>query len=144
MKDGWPVQAKASGGRHFRGNNIDQNFDTYSTEFTFADGAKLRIEGRTMPGCHNEFASLAHGTKGSAIISSNGHAPCRCRTFRGQNQENASDVVWRWGDPRQEPDPYQLAGLRRGTTASLQQIGGQPPAELVVEVVEGATGADLF
>ena len=35
------------GGRHYRGNYIDQNFDTYSAEYTFADGAKLFLEGRT-------------------------------------------------------------------------------------------------
>ena len=32
MKDAWPVEAKASGGRHYRGNNVDQNFDNYSVE----------------------------------------------------------------------------------------------------------------
>ena len=44
---------------------VDQNFDTYSTEFTFADGTKLYLEGRTIEGCHQEFASYCHGTKGS-------------------------------------------------------------------------------
>ncbi|MFM7161906.1 MAG: hypothetical protein ACKO3P_16250, partial [Planctomycetaceae bacterium] len=63
FKDAWPVEAKGSGGRHFRGEYVDQNFDSYSTEFTFADGAKMYLEGRTMEGCHNEFASYAHGTK---------------------------------------------------------------------------------
>ena len=69
MKDAWPVSAKSNGGRHYRGNYIDQNFDCYTTEFTFADGAKLILEGRTMSGCHNEFASYAQGTRGSAVIS---------------------------------------------------------------------------
>ena len=41
MKDAWPVQAQALGGRHYRGKSIDQNFDTYSVEYTFADGTKL-------------------------------------------------------------------------------------------------------
>ena len=58
-----------AGGRHYRGNFIDQNFDTYSTEFSYADGAKLFLEGRCVTGTHSEFASYAHGTKGSAIIS---------------------------------------------------------------------------
>ena len=75
MKDAWPVEAKASGGRHYRGNYIDQNFDTYSVEYTFADGTKMFLEGRTMPGCHKEFASYAHGTRGSAVISTIGHTP---------------------------------------------------------------------
>ena len=105
MKDAWPVKAQSCGGRHFRGEFVDQNFDSYSTEFTFADGTKMYLEGRTMPGCHNEFASYAHGTRGSAIISQSGHTPARSRIFRGHNFVNA-DIIWR--GPAQEPDPYQL------------------------------------
>lgn len=110
MKNAWPVSAKASGGRHYRGNYIDQNFDHYSVEYTFADGSKLFLEGRTMEGCHNEFASYAHGSRGSAIISSNSHAPSRARIFRDQNPVLANDanVSWRWGRPQDEPNPYQL------------------------------------
>jgi predicted dehydrogenase len=106
MKDAWPINAKASGGRHYRGNYIDQNFDTYSVEYTFADGAKLFLEGRTMSGAHNEFASYAHGARGSAVISANGHTPARCRISRTQNPTNNADVTWRAN--RDEPDPYQL------------------------------------
>lgn len=108
MKNAWPVSAKASGGRHYRGNYIDQNFDTYSVEYTFADGAKFFLEGRTMSGCQNEFASYAHGSRGSAIISSNGHAPSRARIFSSQNVTRDADVTWRWGRPQDEPNPYQL------------------------------------
>jgi predicted dehydrogenase len=107
MKDAWPVRAAGAGGRHYRGNNIDQNFDTYSVEYTFGDGTKLRLEGRTMEGCHNEFASYAHGTRGAAVISRSGHTPARCQIYRGQNITfRQPDVVWQ--GPRQEPDPYQL------------------------------------
>jgi predicted dehydrogenase len=110
MKDAWPVQAKASGGRHYRGNSIDQNFDSYSVEYTFADGSKLQLEGRNISGCHQEFASYAHGTRGSAIISVNSHTPARCKIFRSQRcvrtNTDANDIVWR--APQQEPDPYQL------------------------------------
>ena len=51
MKDAWPVKAKGSGGRRYRGDCIDQNFDTYSVEYTFADGTKLFLEGRNIDGC---------------------------------------------------------------------------------------------
>ena len=109
MKEAWPVSAKGSGGRHFRGNNIDQNFDSYSTEFTFADGTKAYMEGRCIVGCHNEFAVYAHGTRGSAIVSYSGHTPARSRTFRSQRIDNSPtnpDIIWR--APRQEPNPYRL------------------------------------
>lgn len=110
MKNAWPVNAKASGGRHYRGNYIDQNFDTYSVEYTFADGAKLFLEGRTMTGAHNEFASYAHGSRGSAVISISGHHPARCRIHRGQNLANMEDIAWRFGGRANapEPNPYQL------------------------------------
>ncbi len=108
MKDSWPTQAKASGGRHYRGKYVDQNFDSYSVEYTFPDGARLFLEGRCIDGCYPEFASYAHGTKGSALISIQGHHPGRCRIFKGQNCNiaNKTDVVWQYGP--NEPNPYQL------------------------------------
>ncbi|HRA87533.1 MAG TPA: gfo/Idh/MocA family oxidoreductase, partial [Planctomycetaceae bacterium] len=87
MKNSWPVKAKASGGRHYRGDNVDQNFDVYSIEYTFDDGAKLFVNGRTIPGCYQEFASYAHGTKGLGVISSASHRPSRARIYKGQNED---------------------------------------------------------
>jgi predicted dehydrogenase len=105
MKDAWPVSAKASGGRHYRGDMIDQNFDTYSCEYTFEDGSKLFLNGRTIPGCFNEFASYAHGTKGSAIISTAQHTPAKCRIYKGHNVAK-QDLAWQF--PPNERNPYQL------------------------------------
>lgn len=140
MKDAWPVKAQATGGRHFRGDNVDQNFDHYSVEYTFDDGAKLYLDGRTIDGCYNEHASFAHGTKGSAIISESGHMPSNCRLFKNQSMTDAN-VSWRFGRP--EPNPYQtewgdlIAAIRddkpynetkRGTEASLQAVLGRMAA----------------
>lgn len=105
MKNAWPVKAIACGGRHYRGESVDQNFDTYSIEYTFADGAKLFVDGRTVPGCKREFASFAHGTKGSAIISTASHTPAKSRIYSGQNFVD-SDLVWSAEQP--EPYPYQV------------------------------------
>ena len=105
MKGAWPVKAAALGGRHYRGNNVDQNFDTYSVEYTYPDGTKLFYYGRQMPGCHDEFASYAHGTKGTAIISTAAHAPGRVRTFKGHNFAK-EDMIWAY--PQPEQSPYQL------------------------------------
>ncbi len=109
MKGDWPIQAEGSGGRHYRDEFIDQNFDSYSVEYTFKDGSKLFLEGRTMPGCRTKFASYARGTKGSAIISTASHSPARPRIFSGQNFTKA-DEVWHFGkgDGKDEPNPYQL------------------------------------
>ena len=105
MKDSWPVKAEALGGRHFRGDSIDQNFDNYSVEYTFADGTKFFFEGRVMAGCNDRHASYAHGTKGLAVISASGHFPARCRILDGQDIENSKTL---WRSKRDEPNPYHL------------------------------------
>ncbi|HVJ81106.1 MAG TPA: Gfo/Idh/MocA family oxidoreductase [Planctomycetia bacterium] len=106
MKGSWPVKARASGGRHYRGNDVDQNFDNYSIEYTFADGAKFFMEGRCMTGCHQEFASYAHGTKATAVISSSGHWPSRARIYAGQDMTRKP--IWTCGKEPGNMNPYQL------------------------------------
>jgi len=105
MKDAWPVRAQGAGARCYRGDAVDQNFDHYDVEYTFADGAKLFLNARNMPGCHEEFASYAHGTKGSAVISTFMHTPAKCRIYKGQDFAKESLV---WSFPQPEPNPYQL------------------------------------
>jgi predicted dehydrogenase len=105
MKGAWPVSAMALGGRHYRGEYVDQNFDSYAIEYTFADGTKLFTDGRTMPGCYNEFASYAHGTRGLGVISTAAHTPAKCRIYRGHNM-NGDQLTWEF--PQPEPNPYQL------------------------------------
>jgi hypothetical protein len=134
------VQAKASGGRHYRGDHVDQNFDSYSIEYTFGDGTKLLVTGRTIPGCHQEFASYAHGTKGSAVISSRAHTPAKSRIYSGHNFSK-QDLTWAFPGP--EPNPYQLEWndlidairndeayneVERGTKASLVTSMGRMAA----------------
>ncbi len=105
MKGAWPIKAQALGGRHYRGNAVDQNLDTYSVEYIYPDGTRLFYYGRNMAGCHDEFASYAHGSKGCAIISTSSHTPGKVRTFSGQNFARA-DMLWAF--PQPEPSPYQL------------------------------------
>ncbi|MEQ8787747.1 MAG: Gfo/Idh/MocA family oxidoreductase [Pirellulaceae bacterium] len=105
MKDAWPIEAKGMGGRHYRGDYIDQNFDTYSVEYTFADGTKMFLGGRNMPGCSNEFASYAHGTKGSAVISTAAHSPAKCRIYKSHKIDHEEPT---WAFPQPEQSPYQL------------------------------------
>ncbi|MEM6474179.1 MAG: Gfo/Idh/MocA family oxidoreductase [Planctomycetota bacterium] len=105
MKNAWPERVIACGGRHYRGDDVDQNFDTYSMEYTFADGSKLMVDGRTMPGCKREFASFGQGTKGLAVISTASHAPAKARIYEGHNEDSNK---LKWAYPQPEPNPYQL------------------------------------
>ena len=104
IKDAWPVKAHALGGRHYRGDSLDQNFDTYSVEYTYADGTKLFMFGRCMPGCENEFGDYLHGSKGLGTISSNTTGRGTCRIYSGQDPVD-DNLVWK-APP--EPNPYQL------------------------------------
>jgi predicted dehydrogenase len=104
MKGAWPVEAQALGGRHYRENEVDQNLDTYSVEYTFPDGTKLFYYGRNMLGCNSGFSSYAHGARGTAIISTSGHHPGKVRTYKGHLLDSAKLT---WGPP-DEPNPYQM------------------------------------
>ena len=133
MKNAWPVKAQASGGRHYRGASIDQNFDNYSVEYTFADGAKLLLYGRCMSGAYEQFDSQIHGTKALASITD-------ARIFNGQDF-NKSKTAWKssqsgdWGygveweeliDAIRRDKPYNEA--RRGAEASLVTSMGRMAA----------------
>jgi predicted dehydrogenase len=150
MKDAWPVKALATGGRHYRDyqgeEQIDQNFDHYTVEYTFKDGTKLLLDGRTMPNCAQEHNSFAFGSKGAAVISERGHFPARSRTFKGWNF-NDKEVVWDYG--KDESDPYQIEWddlldairndkpyneARRGAEASLATSMGRMAAHTGEEV----------
>ena len=111
MKNDWPVSVQALGGRHYKKyldtdqDAVDQNFDSYAMEYTFKDGTKMFVDGRTIPGHHNEFASYIHGSKGMAVISTSGHSPAKCRIYKGHNMDQANMT---WAYPQPEKNPYQL------------------------------------
>jgi predicted dehydrogenase len=105
MKGAWPTHAQATGGRHYRGSYVDQNFDNYSVEYTFGDGTKLFVYGRTIEGCYRDMSSYAHGTNGTASVSTNGHAPGRVRIFRGHDTQTTEPT---WAFPQPEPNPYKM------------------------------------
>jgi predicted dehydrogenase len=146
MKNDWPIKAHAIGARHYRGNAVDQNFDNYSVEYTFTDGMKFFFVGRSVTGCKDEFASYAHGTKGSAIVSTSMHTPGKVRTFKGHNMTKENLL---WAFPQPEPNPYQLEWedlmeairenkpyneARRGAIASLVTSMGRMAAHTGQEI----------
>ena len=49
IKDAWPVSAHGVGGRFAGSTDCSQNLDSYSIEYTFADGTKALVTGRYIP-----------------------------------------------------------------------------------------------
>ncbi len=110
MKNAWPVKCQALGGRHYREKNIDQNFDHYQVEYTFADGAKLFFYGRTMAGCKDDFSSFAHGQKGVGVISLGSHHLAKAGKIYKTQDMKPENQIWSFLKTPDEkaPDPYEM------------------------------------
>ncbi len=111
MKNAWPVKAQGLGGRHYRQSPegvtyVDQNFDTYAVEYTYADGTKFNFDGRCMKGCKDFYASYLHGTKGSAVASNGGDCGMPSRIYKSQGMQPA-ELVWESKVEAGQEDPYQ-------------------------------------
>ncbi len=110
LKNSWPVKCQGVGGRTVRtapGGKpyVDQNFDSYSVEYTFEDGAKLFMDGRCMNGALPLYSSYAHGTKGMAVVSKNGDCGRPSSTYKGQSPTK-DNLLWTSPDPKIADDPY--------------------------------------
>ncbi len=106
MKNAWPVKAQAIGGRHYRENSVDQNFDSYSVEYTFADGSKFIMDGRCIVGCEPRYYSYVHGSKGMAIVSKANDCGLPSSTYKGQNPDRANQL-WVSDISPDQRDPYE-------------------------------------
>ena len=106
MKNAWPVSAMGLGGRHYRRNCIDQNFDTYGIEYTFPDGGKLIMDGRSIVGTENIYHSCAQGTKGYAVLSKAGDCGAQSSTYKGQLPER-SKMIWESNIEKADQNSHQ-------------------------------------
>lgn len=108
MKGAFPVKAQGVGGRHYRTDPdgipfVDQNFDTYAIEYTFADGTKMFFEGRCMNGAAGIYSSYVHGTKGLGVVARSGDIGGPQGIYKGQNMDSSA-LLWQSSD---KSNPYQ-------------------------------------
>ncbi len=103
LKDAWPVTAHGVGGR--RANNVDvgQDLDSYSIEYTFADGTKAMVVARYIPHCFPDFATYVHGTKCAAQFSGSIHAPT-VHLYKDQRMARENIV---WEPEKEKVGPHQ-------------------------------------
>ncbi len=153
MKGSWPVKAQALGGRHYRQSPegityVDQNFDTYAVEYTYADGTKFNFDGRCMNGCNDIYSSYLHGSKGMAVASKSGDCGLPSSIHKGQNPDR-SNMIWESNVPPDQRNPYQnewndlmdairndkpYNEARRGAEASLVTSMGRMAAHTGQEI----------
>ncbi len=103
IKDAYPVSAHGIGGRVANSTDCSQNLDSFSVEWTFADGTKAYDVVRYVPNCYANFATYIHGTKCAAQFSGNIHAGT-VHTYK--DQRIAPDNI-AWKAPRKEIAPWQ-------------------------------------
>jgi predicted dehydrogenase len=108
MQNAWPVKCQSLGGRHYKTDAngtpfVDQNFDVYSAEYTFADGSKFYFDGRCMTGAQGIYSSYVHGTKGVAVAARANDFGGPAAIYKGQNVDS-SKVVWQ---STENNNPYQ-------------------------------------
>lgn len=148
MKNAWPIKVQTMGGRHYRGADVDQNFDSYASEYTFADGSKMFFEGRCMYGCADFYASYVHGSKGFAVDSKSGDCGAPSSIYKGQ-QVAHDKLVWTSKTTPGEENPYQnewndlmdairddkpYSELKRGVQASVVTSMGRWAAHTGQEI----------
>ena len=150
MKNAWPVKAMGVGGRHYKTTGdgvpfVDQNFDSYSIEYTFADGGKLFFDGRTIDGASEQYNSFVHGTKGCAIASANSDCGAPSSIYSGlsadpknkqwQSTDHSSPYQNEWNaliEAIVNDKPYNE--VKRGVEASLVTSMGRMAAHTGQEI----------
>jgi predicted dehydrogenase len=105
IKDAWPVSVVGMGGRVPHSEDLGQNIDVYSMEYTFADGTKAFCGFRRMNKTRGEFATFIHGTKCAAQFSGRTHA-ATVHMFMDQRIENAN-IAWTPTKDRYSPWQYE-------------------------------------
>jgi predicted dehydrogenase len=103
IKDAYPVSAHGIGGRAANRNDCSQILDSYSVEWTFADGTKAYDVVRYLPNCYNEFSTFLHGTKCAAQFSGAIHAGT-VHTYKDQRC-TPDNIAWK--APKEAVTPWQ-------------------------------------
>ncbi|HOW66491.1 MAG TPA: Gfo/Idh/MocA family oxidoreductase [Candidatus Paceibacterota bacterium] len=92
LKDAYPVSAHGVCGRAANNTDCGQGLDSFTVEWTFADGAKALDVVRWLPNCHEEFATYVHGTKCAAQFSGNVHEGT-VHTYKNQRCDR-DNIAW--------------------------------------------------
>jgi predicted dehydrogenase len=103
IKDAWPVTAHAVAGRAANSKDCSQNLDSFTIEWTFADGTKAIDVVRWLSRCQEDFATYIHGTKCAAQFSGAHHEGI-VHTYKDQRCER-NNIAWR--APKEPVTPWQ-------------------------------------
>jgi predicted dehydrogenase len=103
LKDAYPVAAHGLGGRVPNSPDLGQNLDTYSVEYTFADGSTAMVYSRDMDKAKIDFATYVHGTKKAGQFSGMTHK-ATVHTYKDMHMDRRNID---WKAEREPCNPWQ-------------------------------------
>ncbi len=139
-KGAWPVSAQAFAGRVYP--QAGNQFDHWTVEYTFADGAKLFAFSRHMHNCWETYSDYVHGSRGSAITMADLGDPLP-RIYKSQRM-TPEDLVWEFGKP--DPNPYHaewqilLDAIRNDTPHNEAKRAGEADLAALMGRMAAHTG----
>jgi predicted dehydrogenase len=101
VMDAWPVSAQGHGGRQ-ASDTPGQVYDHYTVEYTFADGARMLVQGRHMTNCWMHFIDMVYGGKGSAYLCSVADGAANPRLYKYYTQ-TPQQQIWPADNRRRNP-----------------------------------------
>ena len=104
FKDAYPVTAHGICGRAANNQDLGQGLDSFSVEYTFADGTKAYHIVSYIPNCYPEFATYVAGTKKSAQVSKAIHV-ANTRVYKDHRMQN--DNI-EWQSPKETSSCWQI------------------------------------
>ncbi|MEQ1830360.1 MAG: Gfo/Idh/MocA family oxidoreductase [Pirellula sp.] len=135
LMDGPPEKAQGQGGRQVRiGKDSGQIFDHHFVEFTYPNGVKMLSQCRHIPGCWNQVAEYAHGSKGW------------CDIGRGRIYDRDNKEIWRapaneQGHAKEHVDLF--ATIRRGEIPNEGDYGALSTMTSIFGRMATYTGKEL-
>ena len=105
LMDGWPVSCHGVGGREVGSDDHGQNLDTYSMEYTFANGKKAFCGFRRALKGHSEFATFVHGSKRAGQFSGNVHK-ATVHMFK-DHRIDKDNIAWTPTEDAETPWDYE-------------------------------------
>jgi predicted dehydrogenase len=97
IKNAYPINAMGVAGAEVRkGKEAGCIYDHFAIEYEYADGSRMFVQNRQIPGCFNYVAECAHGSLGSVEMINDRNK----FTITGKN-------AWAYEPEKPTVDPYQ-------------------------------------
>ncbi len=135
VKNGYPVKARAIGGRELNNGGSDDGeiFDHFACQFEYEDGSICYSECRHQPGCWNSVSEHVVGTKGKADVGGN-------KIFGAEQWRYKAEGA---KDPYQQEHDDLFAAIRNNKEYSEAENGAKSTMTAILGRMAAYSGKEL-